>query len=69
MPGAMMQYTQKLSKKDITNGKAAHSIVFVMDSSEGKHNGKTDYYISTDGRRYTASRCKLLQKNSGFVFV
>lgn len=69
MGGAVMQYTPKLSKKDVAKGKVPYSIIFVMQKPDGKHNGKPDYYVSTEGRKYTASRCKLLRKNNGLVFV
>ena len=56
MPGALM--------KDITTGR-----LFVLNNSQGKHNGKVDYYISTDMTKHLAKRCQSVRYNSGLVYV
>ena len=56
MPGALMRDT-------------ATSRLFVMNNSEGRHNGKVDYYISTDMSKHWASRCQSVRYNTGLVFI
>ena len=43
--------------------------VFVLQGYRGKHNGKVDYYIDTNGKRHLASKCIIIQNNTGLRFV
>ena len=43
--------------------------VFTLMRSDGKHNGKTDYFVDTQGIRHLAKRCILLQNNQGIIFA
>lgn len=43
--------------------------VFVLHVSQGRHNEKPDYYLSADGKRFRASKCKLLHNNTGICYV
>ena len=56
MPGALMRDT-------------ATNRLFVLDRSDGKHNGKVDYYVSTDITKHLASRCQSVSYNTGLVVV
>ena len=56
MPGALM--------KDMTTGR-----LFVLNGSDGKHNDKVDYYISTDMVKHRANKCESVRYNSGLVYV
>ena len=69
MPGAVMQYEEKLTKKQIAEGKTPLIKKFVLSKSEGRHNGTPDTYISTDKQKYRANRCATINHNSGLVFV
>ncbi len=54
MPGAVMNF----------NGATG-----VFQGSGGFHNGKPDYYKSTEGARVLTKRCVLLAQNAGIVFI
>ena len=69
MPGAIIEYTEKLSKKQIKQNLIPQKTRFVLSRSEGFHNGKTDYYISTLGQKFRANRCNFVTLNTGLVFV
>ena len=69
MPGAVMEYTERLTKQQIKDGEEPLIKRFVMLRSEGKHDGKSDYYISTSDEKFRASRCNIVAHNSGLVFV
>ena len=69
MPGAVMQYTQKLTKKQIASGINPVTVKFVMDQSDGKHDNLPDYYVTPDGKKYRAGSCTLVAHNTGLVFV
>ena len=69
MPGAVMQYTQKLTKKQIASGINPVTVKFVMDQSDGKHDNLPDYYVTPDGKKYSARSCTLVAQNTGLVFV
>ena len=69
MPGAIMEYTEKLTKQQIKDGEEPLVKRFVMHRSDGKHDGKPNYYISTSGERFLANRCNIVAHNSGLVFV
>ena len=43
--------------------------VFTLTRSDGKHNGKADYFVDTQGIRHLAKRCILLQNNQGIIFA
>lgn len=43
--------------------------VFALMRSDGKHNGKADYFVDTQGIKHLAKRCILLQNNQGIVFA
>lgn len=66
MPGATMRFSQKANPK---RGIEAVERIFVMQSSNGRHDGKPDYYVSTNGERYAASKCEVLKRNSGITFA
>ena len=69
MPGALMVYEPRISKKDKEKGIVAHNIIFIFKGSNGTHDGKPDYYISENGKRYSAGRCKALLQNRGLIFI
>lgn len=46
----------------------ANGDVFILARSDGRHNGKADYYIDTEGKRHPASKSKRLQNNKGLLF-
>lgn len=43
--------------------------VFTLMRSDGKHNGKADYFVDTQGIKHLAKRCILLQNNQGIIFA
>ena len=42
--------------------------VFVLASSDGRHNGFVDYYIDEYGEKHGARKCNILTNNSGLQF-
>lgn len=54
LPGATMQCG---SKK------------FILQGSEGRHNGTPDYYIDTNCNKYRSNKCSLVVKNTGLVYL
>ena len=54
MPGAVMQCGKRL---------------FVLARTDGRHKGKPDYYVGTNGRKYACRDCRVIIQNRGFVFV
>ena len=42
---------------------------FTLLRSDGKHNGRVDYFVSTQGEKHLAKKCILLQKNQGLIFA
>ena len=43
--------------------------LFALMRSDGKHNGKADYFVDTQGIKHLAKRCILLQNNQGIIFA
>ena len=56
MPGALM--------KDMATNK-----LFVLNRSDGKHDGEVDYYVSTDMTKHRAKRCQPVRRNAGLAYV
>lgn len=42
--------------------------VFVLTSSDGRHNGSVDYYIDEHGEKHSARKSKILTNNTGLRF-
>ena len=42
--------------------------VFILSSSDGRHNGKVDYFVDIRGIKHPARRCNQLQNNNGLQF-
>ena len=64
MPGALMCCVIRNKEQEIISKR-----FFILHHSQGSHNGKPDYYISTAGERFLASKCQLIKKNTGIVFL
>lgn len=43
--------------------------IYVLQGYKGKHNGKVDYYIDTNGNLHLANRCMIIQNNTGLRFA
>ena len=69
MPGAVMQYKERLTKQQTKDGIKPLTKRFVMLRSDGRHEGKPDCYISVSGERFSAGRCTVVAHNSGLVFI
>ena len=41
----------------------------VLQRTDGKHNGKVDYYINTTGEKHLSKKCKFIQNNKGLVIL
>lgn len=54
LPGALMTANEKLN---------------VMVASRGLHNGIPDYYVFYDNSKATSTKCTLINKNKGIVFI
>ena len=54
MPGATMLFENSL---------------FVLQRSDGRHNGVPDYYISAVNTRYSAKKCNIIQNNKGIAIT
>lgn len=50
--------------RDKTTGKT-----YVLDSTNGRHDGKPDYFIDPDGKKHYAKNCIIIQKNKGLRFA
>ena len=64
MPGALMCCVIRNKEKEIISKR-----FFILHHSDGSYNGKPKYYISTAGKRFPASKCELIKKNTGIVFL
>ena len=42
---------------------------FILQGSNGFHNGTADYYVDVCGMKHLASKCKFIQNNKGLQFV
>lgn len=42
---------------------------FVLQGTAGRHNGKPDYFVDTEGMKHRVSQCMVIHNNTGLRFV
>ena len=57
MPGSIIRYTSIPAKEQEKAGITGSQTVFVLKRTDGKHDGRPDYFVGMNGKKYPFSRC------------